>query len=728
MSDLSGEDELYVVAQDGTGKPEALTKGSQAFRYAPAWSPDGTRIAFGDKDGRVYVVKVADRTMTQIVDARARPDPGLHLGAARASPGVHDERHQRLQLDLRLEREGRPGPARDRSAVQRASRRRGIPTASTCSSPATASSRRSSRRVEFNFATNRTTGIFALALRKDVPHLFPPESDEVKIADEKKDDAEDRREEAGREEARGGSRGEEGRHAGGQEDDGAGAGGQRAGHRLRRPRRPRDARAARRPTTTTACRRRRRGLIYTVGGAGYYGRDSDRERSLRIFAFKDRKETSLVPEMSGYALSADGSKLIVAQGGRWRLRSYVTFDATPTGAGSKKTVSTAGLMYDRVPAEEWAQIFGEVWRRYRDFFYVENMHGYDWAALRTQYEPLVAHVAHRADLNTVIAEMIVGAHRPARLHRRRRHRAAAARAGGPARRPLRARHGDRQLPHRPHPQRPERGGALPLAADRSRRPGQGGRLRAGDRRRGAEADRGPVPPAAEQGRPARDADAQRDAVGDRRAHGHVPAAVERGEPGLPRLGADEPPARRRAVQGAGRLPARARHGRRRHPRVHQVVLRADRRRGPGGRRPRQRRRQRLADADRAPAPAGAGARLLAHGQPGEHLSGRRVPRADGRHPERELVVGRRHLPGDVPRGEAGAAGRPRSWGGVVGITEPRHAARRRHRQRAGVRLRHAPRASGRSRATASIPTSTSRTIRRRSSPAAIRSSSAPSPR
>jgi tricorn protease len=47
-----------------------------------------------------------------------------------------------------------------------------------------------------------------------------------------------------------------------------------------------------------------------------------------------------------------------------------------------------------------------VWRRYRDFFYVENMHGFDWAALRKQYEPLVAHVAHRADLNTVIAEML----------------------------------------------------------------------------------------------------------------------------------------------------------------------------------------------------------------------------------------------------------------------------------------------------------------------------------
>ena len=63
-------------------------------------------------------------------------------------------------------------------------------------------------------------------------------------------------------------------------------------------------------------------------------------------------------------------------------------------------------MVDRVPAEEWNQIFNEVWRRYRDWFYVSNMHGYDWAALREQYKPLLQYVAHRSDLNYVISEMI----------------------------------------------------------------------------------------------------------------------------------------------------------------------------------------------------------------------------------------------------------------------------------------------------------------------------------
>src|SRR4030095_14054169 len=37
-------------------------------------------------------------------------------------------------------------------------------------------------QVEFNYATNRTAYIYAMSLRKDVKHPFPPESDEVTLA------------------------------------------------------------------------------------------------------------------------------------------------------------------------------------------------------------------------------------------------------------------------------------------------------------------------------------------------------------------------------------------------------------------------------------------------------------------------------------------------------------------------------------------------------------------
>ncbi len=56
--------------------------------------------------------------------------------------------------------------------------------------------------------------------------------------------------------------------------------------------------------------------------------------------------------------------------------------------------------------KEWKQIFNESWRQMRDYFYDPNMHGVDWKAVRDKYEPLVAHVNHRADLSYIIGEMI----------------------------------------------------------------------------------------------------------------------------------------------------------------------------------------------------------------------------------------------------------------------------------------------------------------------------------
>jgi tricorn protease len=51
-------------------------------------------------------------------------------------------------------------------------------------------------------------------------------------------------------------------------------------------------------------------------------------------------------------------------------------------------------------------MYHECWRQMRDFFYDPNLHGVDWPAVRKKYEPLVEHVAHRADLTYVIGEMI----------------------------------------------------------------------------------------------------------------------------------------------------------------------------------------------------------------------------------------------------------------------------------------------------------------------------------
>jgi tricorn protease len=56
ISDRSGEEEIWVAAQDGLTAPQQLTSGGNAMRYAPEWSGDGKKIAFSDKDGKVYIL------------------------------------------------------------------------------------------------------------------------------------------------------------------------------------------------------------------------------------------------------------------------------------------------------------------------------------------------------------------------------------------------------------------------------------------------------------------------------------------------------------------------------------------------------------------------------------------------------------------------------------------------------------------------------------------------
>lgn len=56
--------------------------------------------------------------------------------------------------------------------------------------------------------------------------------------------------------------------------------------------------------------------------------------------------------------------------------------------------------------QEWNQIFDETWRAYRDGFYLENMHGVDWNAIKDKYQVLVPYAKTRLDLNYIIGEMI----------------------------------------------------------------------------------------------------------------------------------------------------------------------------------------------------------------------------------------------------------------------------------------------------------------------------------
>jgi tricorn protease len=391
VSDITGEEEIYITPQDGLKPAEQITRGGAAMRYAPEWAPDGKRIAFSDKDGKVYVLTLADRKLTEIADSPRGQirdyvwsPRGNFLAFSMANANQFSSVYIWSAGDGQLRRltddffnSYNPSWDPQGNYLYYLSDREFAPQISN---------------IEFNYATNRPTYIYAMALRKDVKHPFPPESDEVTVA---------RPDETPRPAASPSPADKPAETPAAEPKPEAAA---KLPANLVIDFDGISNRVARVPLGADnygGLSAKTGHLLYIVGGAGYYGRQGDRNASLRIYALKDRKETTLAEDIRGYVLSDDGSKVLVAQGPNYNL-----YDATPAGERTRKAVATSGLFVDRVPVEEWNQIFNEVWRRYRDWFYVSNMHGYDWVALREQYKPLLKYVAHRSDLNYVISEMI----------------------------------------------------------------------------------------------------------------------------------------------------------------------------------------------------------------------------------------------------------------------------------------------------------------------------------
>lgn len=106
-------------------------------------------------------------------------------------------------------------------------------------------------------------------------------------------------------------------------------------------------------------------------------------------------------EIGNVRMTVVGDKALISEKGV----TYV--GAIPKG----KTKPGKGIDFSNMTAivdygQEWAQIFDETWRAFRDGYYLENMHGIDWPAMKRKYEVFLPYVKCRIDLNYVIGEMI----------------------------------------------------------------------------------------------------------------------------------------------------------------------------------------------------------------------------------------------------------------------------------------------------------------------------------
>ena len=137
------------------------------------------------------------------------------------------------------------------------------------------------------------------------------------------------------------------------------------------------------------------GSFYSDGKKVWYGKRGE----TRVFDLASQKDESVV----------DASMSPIPGGKKALYRKGRNLYVAPLSANKVQLENPVSLN-DMVAVidypQEWAQIFDETWRAYRDGFYLENMHGVDWDAIRKKYEVLVPYAKTRLDLNYIIGEMI----------------------------------------------------------------------------------------------------------------------------------------------------------------------------------------------------------------------------------------------------------------------------------------------------------------------------------
>jgi tricorn protease len=150
---------------------------------------------------------------------------------------------------------------------------------------------------------------------------------------------------------------------------------------------------------------------------GDLGRYDDRAATLSRWMQEDRKTEKLAERIDHFELSADGQKMLLAvsnrkpdvpadPGGEDAHPTWVIAPANVPLKPGEGALSLAAMQVRVDPAAEWMQMYHEVWRIERSYFYDPKYHGAATVADERRYEPYVASIASRADLNYVFQDML----------------------------------------------------------------------------------------------------------------------------------------------------------------------------------------------------------------------------------------------------------------------------------------------------------------------------------
>lgn len=413
---------LHLASQTGStpGKRFALAP-EPAYYFAPLWSPDSKHIAFHDNRLRFYVLDVTTGKLSQI------GEPNIFGGFSSASSDLawspdsrwlvypHSMPNHLHSLYLYAVESGNSTQLTDTMADAHA--------------PAfdhngkylffLASNNQGATEAGLDMSSDvyqPTQSIYALTLTGKTASAVAPETDDEKTTAEAKAKSAEKADNTPTGDA-GETKSEQDKHP--------------AETHTPKPPKPTEVDLAGMPVEAIARRiaplplparfyhtlqTGKPGAIYFLESDATGRFSDDRGSTLNRWVIEGRKTEKLAEHVQDFQLSDDGEKMLLAlapegEGGGAGPSAHsaphmVIVPANAPAKPGEGAVSFAQVEVRVDPKAEWAQMYHEVWRVERAYFYDAHFHGADTEALERQYEPYVSAIASRADLNYIFQEML----------------------------------------------------------------------------------------------------------------------------------------------------------------------------------------------------------------------------------------------------------------------------------------------------------------------------------
>jgi tricorn protease len=394
FSDESGEYALHIVDQSGLGSVKKINLGNPpSFFYAPLWSPDSKKIAYTDKRLNLWYVDVEKGTPVKVTSDRYE-DPSSTMTETWSPDSKwltyakYLENHMRnifvYSLESGKESQITDGTSDARYPVFDKNGKSLYFAASTDLGLSIGWLDLSS----FQHPISRS--IYAVVLKKGDASPVEPQSDDEKAAsDEKGKDAD-----KAKDSDKGADKGKEGE----KKDevkvtidlDGIGQ---------------RIVAMPIKASNYVALDAGKTGILFLSEIPGVPSLTEPTMISVSKFDLSTRKTEPFLGGVSAFIVSANGEKVLYRQGPGQAAPWFIAASAVVPKPGDG-ALNLGGMEVYTDPRAEWNQMYHEVWRIERDFFYDPNHHGLNIAAAEKKYAPYLKGAGGRADVNHLFNEML----------------------------------------------------------------------------------------------------------------------------------------------------------------------------------------------------------------------------------------------------------------------------------------------------------------------------------